>query len=343
MRASTLLLLTVLTACGGADGKEYEIVRGFLDRSSAVECVPLEREEGRAVTGLRTASDSTVLVLDGPGRRLQELDAGLRPVWELQAPPAGPGSLDSPVDAIVLADTAVVVAERRGLQLVVYSRAGELIRSTPLTFVPHSLAARAGGDVLLSAMPLGMSPENLLFRYDGGQIHEIAVPARRYADMTVGALGNMALIDVLDSGDALLVHQFMSPRAFRVAAHGSVEPLRVPTPDGTSGQLSYIPLAPVTEDQLSLILLPAAALSIDRSRSEVYVLTRSGRSRGGRPERAILRLDERLRLLDSFTIDAMARSMAYLPRYEVALVADDEDRFHACALPPSRRRHARAD
>jgi hypothetical protein len=343
MRKSTLPLLFVLAACGAADAEDYVIVRDFLGRSTAVECTRLPADTDLAVTGLRTASDSTVLVLDGPGRRVRELDGALRVVWELQAPAAGPGSLDSPVDAVVLGDTAVIIAERRGLQLIVYSRAGELVRSTPLTFVPHSLAALSGGDVLLSAMPMGMAPPNLLFRYDGVQLHAIQVPARPYADMTIGALGNSALIDVLDTDDALLVHQFMAPRAFRVGPAGTMERLRVPVPDAASGQLAYVPVAPVTEDQLPLILLPAAAMSVDRSRSEVYLLTRSGRTAAGRPERAILRLDDRLRLLDSYTIDVMARAMAFLHREGVALVVDDEDRFHACTLPASAGRHARVD
>jgi hypothetical protein len=342
MRTSTLLLLFALAACRGVEPEEYTVVEGFLDRSTRVECLPLGGADDMAVTALRAASDSTLLVLDGPGRRIRELSAALEVRWEIEAPAAGPGALESPVDAVVLGDTAVIVAERRGLQLIVYSRDGALIRSTPLTFIPHSLAAR-GGDVLVSAMPMGNAPPNLLFRYDGGALHAIDVPARPYGDMTVGALGNSALVGVLESGDALLVHQFMSPRAFRVGLAGGAEPLRVPVPDATSARASYIPVAPITEDQLPLILLPAAAMSIDLKRSEVYLLTRSGRSRDGRPERAILRLDDRLRLLDAYTIDVMARAMAFLSRTGAAIVVDDEDRFHACPLLPAGGRHARAD
>jgi hypothetical protein len=343
MRNLTPVLLLAVAACSDAEPEEYVIIDDFLRRSTTLECVALPGAVEFAVTEMHAATDSTVLVLDGPGRSLLELDPALRVVWAFQAPAAGPGALEAPVDAVALGDTAVVVAERRGLRLIVFRRDGELIRSTPLPFVPHSLAAGSSGDVLLTAMPMGGRPPSLLFRYDGEELHEVPVPPRSYADMMVGAIGNSALVDVLDGGDALLVHQFLSPRAFRVGVAGGIEPLRVPTPDATRAQLPYVPVAPITDDQLPLMLVPSMAMTVDRSKSEVYLLTRSGRMRGENAERAVLRLDDRLRLLDSYIINVVARGIAFLPRTGTALVVDDEDRFHACHLPATSHRHARAD
>lgn len=343
MRKSTLLLLLVVAACGEEDAEGYELVQDFLARTTAVECTAVAGPDGVAVTRLRAASDSTLLVLDGPGRTVQELDRRLAVIWEMRAPGEGPGSLDAPADAVLLGDSAVAIAERTGLQLIIYSRAGELIRSTPIPFFPHSLGARSTGEVLVTAMPMGATPANLLFRFDGTEFHEVAIPARPYPDMTVGALGNSAVVGVLAGDHALVVHQFLAPRAFRVGADGDIEPLRVPTPDATRAQLTYVPKAPIMEDQLPLMLVPAVAMSVDRGRGEVYILTKSGRRLDGRAERAILRTDERLRLLDSYTIDVMGRAMAFLPSEGAALIVDDEDRFHVCQIPLTDARHARVD
>ncbi len=333
MRKSTLLLLVIATACGGTTAEEYLVIRDFLERAAPVECRFLDAGEQLAVTGLRPASDSTVLVLDGPGRRLVELDARLGVLWELEAPSMGPGALNEPVDAVVLGDTAVMVAERTGLKLIVYSRSGELVRSTQLPFVPHALAAQSSGDVLVSAMPVGGVPANLVFRFDGEQTHEILVSPRHYEDPIIASLGNSTLVDALETDEGIVVHQFLSPRGFRVGVNGEVVPLEVPTPDATLAGLDFVPSMQVTRDERLLMLLPAAAMSIDRGRSQVYLLTRSGRIRNDRPERAILRLDEDLRLLSAFTIDVFAVAMAYLPGGGVAMVVDDQDRFFACPLP----------
>jgi hypothetical protein len=329
MRKSTLLLPLVALACG-EEPDDYVVIEDFLARSPVLACEALAAPEHLAVTELRTASDSTVMVLDGPGRRLVELDAELRPVWEMEVPAAGPGALDSPVSMALLGDTAIAVAERRGLQLIVYSRAGELIQTLPLGFAPSALAAGPSGELLVTAMPFGETPGTLLLRYDAAGLHEIPVPPRRYADMFVGALGNTTLAEVLPDGAALVMHQFMAPRAFRVNADGRIERLAVPTPDATKASIGYVPVGPILEEQIEKMLVPASAMSVDRARSEVYLLTRSGRRIDGGSERAILRLDDRLRLLESFTLGFVARHLAFLSQSRTALLVDDEDRFHAC-------------
>jgi len=330
MRKSTLLLLSAVLACGGTVPEDYVIIEDFLARSSSLACQQVASPEYLAVTELRTASDSTVMVLDESGRRLVELDVTLRQVWELEVPAAGPGALNSPVSMAILGDTAIAVAERQGLQLIVYSRAGELIRSSPLGFAPSALASRPTGDLLVTAMPFGQRPPTLLFRYDGNAVHELQIPPRPYADMFIGALGNTTLAEALPDGAALVLHQFMAPRAFRVSADGSVETLRVPTPDATVASIDYVPTGPIMEHDIERMLVPVSAMSLDPIRSEVYLLTRSGRRIDGGPERAILRLDAGLGLIESYTLDFVARHLAVVPLHQTALIVDDEDQFHVC-------------
>jgi hypothetical protein len=333
MRKWIGVVVLLVWSCGSPQHEEYVIVDGFLAASTPLDCPEVSSTDRMAVTQLRAASDSTALILDGPGRRILELDRWLRVVWEMEAPAQGPGFLDSPTSAAFLGDTAVVVTERRGLQLIVFGRDGELIRSTPLPFLPHHVAVRSTGEVLITTMPLGGTPRNLLFRYDGADFHELPVPARPYVDMMIGAFGNSALVEVLPGDDAILVHQFLSPRGFRVTSANVAEPLRVPTPDATIEQVSYIPVAPVTNEQLSRVLVPAMAMSVDAIRSEIYLLTRSGRMVDGRPERAILHLDEGLELLGSYTTTVRAGELAFLSRDGVLLLLDDRDRIHVCHVP----------
>jgi hypothetical protein len=331
MRMPTLFLLAAAAACGGGGGAEdYVVIEDFLGRSPRLECDPVVAPPGLTVTELRTGSDTTVLVLDGPGRRLVELDAALRPVWELNPPADGPGAMDLPVSVAVLGDTAVAITEQVGLKLLVYGRSGGLIRATPLGFAPSGLAARPAGDLMVTAMPYGQVPANLVFRYDGETFHPLPVVPRPYPDMLVGALGNTTLADALLDGTVLVVHQFLEPGAYRLAADGGAQRLRVPTPDGTRDRIGQLPRGPLLEAELGRMLVPARAMTVDGLRSEVYLLTRTGRQAGGYPEPALLRLDRDLALIESFTLGFNARHLAFLPRQRIALVVDDEDGFHAC-------------
>jgi hypothetical protein len=342
MRTSTLLLLLVLVACGETENEEYVVIEDFLARSRALSCEPLGALGYMAVTELRVASDSTIMVLDGPGRRLIELDPALRPIWEMDVPSEGPGAINTPVSMAVVGDTAIAIAERQGLQLIVFSRSGQLIRTTPLGFAPSAVVARPSGELLVTAMPFGETPRTLLFRHDGSGLREVPVPPRPYPDMFIGALGNTTLAEAFPDGAVLVMHQFMAPRAFRVEVDGRVDRLPVPTPDATRAAIDYVPAGPLVEAEIERMLVPASAMSVDPSRSEVYLLTRSGRRLEGGTERALLRLDAGLGLLQAFTLDFVARHMAVLPREQTVLIVDDQDRFHACDL----RRlngHAEAD
>jgi hypothetical protein len=342
MRKPTLLLLLAAAGCGDPEPTDYVVIDDFLARSPPLSCEPLAPPGHLAVTELRTASDTSVLVLDGPGRRVVELDAALRPVWALDLPAEGPGAINSPVGVTLLADTAIAIAERRGFQLVVFHRSGRLVRTVPLGFAPSAVAALPSGELLVTAMPFGPVPVPLAHRFDGAALREVPVPARPYDDMFVGALGNTTLAAALPGGDALVVHQFMAPRAFRIAPDGVPTPVRVPTPDATRSSIDYVPVGPIREEQIERMLVPAAALTVDPTRGDVFLLTRSGRRTERGMERAVLRLDAGLGLAESFTLGVIARHLAYLARPGALIRVDDEDGFHACDIPPGRR-HARTD
>ena len=330
MRKSILLPLLVVGCSGDAEHAGYRVVPRFVDRSASVRCEPVD-VGAAAVDVLRTVTDSTVLVLDAAARRVTELGDDLRPRWTLEYAEHGPGAVARPVAATLVGDTVAVVV-RDGLRLVLLTRSGRPLHEQPLEFVPNAIAA-SGDELLITPMPLGAVPPSLLFRFHDGRLDEVPVPRRPYADMMVGAMGNATLVESLADGSALVVHQLLRPRAFRVSADRAVvAPLTVPTPDGTIALADAVPRAPITEEQFDRLLVPAMALSVDRARGEAYLLTRSGRTVDGRRERAILRTDDRLRYLASYLLDVNAVHMAVLPRRGAALVADDADRFFLCPI-----------
>jgi hypothetical protein len=210
-------------------------------------------------------------------------------------------------------------------------------RTLRLDFMPGGVAALPGGGAAVTSLPMGPRPRELVFVQDGDTMRAVDVPQRRYADLSVNALANMVLAEADGEGSLLVVHQYLAPRAFRVDAHGGVRELSPPVPDGVAHKREYVPTPPVTPDVLPHLYIGAAALSVDRSTGEVYLLTQTGHREGDRSERAILRLDASLRYLGSYLLDPRinAGHVAFLARRRAFVVADDVDRLHLCPLPHS--------
>jgi hypothetical protein len=332
MRKSILLPLLAAACMGDTVDADYMVVRDFRGRSPSITCEPVDMA-GEAPTRVAGATDTSFLVLNAAERRITEYRDDLTVLWTIEYEETGPGAIERPEGVALLGDTAVAVTARGGLRLVVLDRAGGVIRSVPLGFIPNGIAAAPGGDVLVTPMPMGNLPATLLVRFRGGERDELPVPRRPYADMLVGALGNAALVETLPDGSALVVHQFLAPRGFRVDLDGgAVTRVAVPTPDVTADLITNVPRSPISEDQADAILAPAMAMSVDRRSGDVYLLTKSGRTVNGRAERAFLRLDDRLGYTGSFIPDVHIDHMAVLPRRRAIIVADDMDRFYLCPV-----------
>src|SRR5690554_6469079 len=99
MHRSTLpLLLGALTVlgCGDPPADRFVAVPDFLERAAPATCDTILADSSFAVTQLRTATDSTWLLLDEPQRRVHEFTVGARHVWSLPYRSEGPGSLLNP-------------------------------------------------------------------------------------------------------------------------------------------------------------------------------------------------------------------------------------------------------
>lgn len=341
MRRSILLPgLLLLAACGGEE-TTYTVLDGFLDRAAPARCDRILADEGLALTEIRSVTDSTWLLLDEPNRRITEYDHGMRPLWSMELPALGPGAVLNAVSAALLGDTAVAIADRGTLRLQVLARTGEVIRSTPLNFMPNVVATTADGRVLITPLRVGDEPPTLLVRFDGAERTDLPVTPRYYSDMMHRAMGNVARVEAFPDGRAVVAHEYLAPRAFLVGSGGDVTPAALPTPDGTVDQIPYLPIMPLRMEDAERIMTPAINLSVDRTRSEVYVMTRTGRVVDGVVQRGILRLDDRLGFIEGYTADVSAFGMAVLAGHRLAILADDDDRLFACELPADEV-HARA-
>lgn len=333
MRKPILLLLPALLACGDATAARPEIVADFRSNAISLTCEPVDLGVEAAATEIRLATDSTWTLLDGPQLQVLTFTDELQLVRRTPLSATGPAAAAEPLSAALLGDTAVVVAARGQLRLVVLTPRGELLNTIPLDFIPNSLEPADSGSILVTPVPLGIRPPTLLMRHTAEGWGAIPVPKRSYEDMSVNALGNTALVETLLDGRVVVVHQFMSPRGFMVYPDGRVEARAVPTPDGTRNDVQFVPRSPITPEQIARLLIPAMAMTIDPGAARVYLLTRSGSQVDERPERAILQLSDRLEFLRGFTLPVAASSMVYLPRRRAALVVDDLDVFHLCPVP----------
>ena len=333
MRRPILLPFVVLAACADLNGASYVVLDDVLDTATPLTCTRAELGDGVAISEIRSATDSTWLLLDEPARRVTELDHRLRPIWSMEYAALGPGSVARAASVALLGDTAVAIADRGSLRLEVLSRTGAPIRSTPLDFMPNTLTATPDGDVLITPLRVGDRPETLLVRYSGTRRTDVPVPPRYYEHIVVSAMGNAARVEALPDGGALVLHEYLAPRGFRVRPDGGVEPFAVPTPAGTMSQLDYVPVAPFSEEQVPHIMVPNLGISVDRAAGDVFLMSRSGRVVDDVQERLILRLDAAFEVVEAYTVGISADRMAILPKAGVAVVSDDVDALYTCALP----------
>ena len=330
MRKSILLPLLLL-ACAGDHADAYYAVPDFAARAWPLTCSPVDLGDV-AIDELRSATDTSFLVLDAAQRRLTEFGPELQPLWTLELHSFGPAGIQRPVSATLMGDSAVAVLSQGGLKLVILGRDGGLIHAEPLEFVPHHVAA-SDDELLVTAVPMGATPGALLFRFRNGSLEEVGVRPRPYNDMMVGALGNRSVVAVLPDRSALLIHQLLGPRAVHVSpARGTLSPVPMPVPDATTDRVTYVPRAPITQAQSDRMLVPAMAVAVDRARDEVYVLGRSGTALGDRWERAVLVTGPRLGFRRGYTLNVLATQMAVLPRRHALVVSDGLDRVFLCPV-----------
>jgi len=299
MRTPRLGLLTLLfSAClssdsppggmegvGGEAGLSPPLMDDFLDH---VPVVPCQRWAGPGlVRSLTPAGTEHLLALSDDGRTVSLLDPELR-VQEARTISQGRSAPLDPVDAWVLGDSLLVVADGGGRALHLWSwrdtqSPGERIS---LPFIPHRLVPLEGG---VGVVPLGGAGGTLLQRWDRNGLEGVAIPPASLEDPRLTILAGALVTTVSASGEAFLAHPLLVPLIHRVTG-SLVESALLPIPDGQRGAVGRIPRPPFEEEEILGMLAPALDLAPGAAGS-ILVLTRSGPRRGGFREKAILRLD----------------------------------------------------
>ena len=344
MRKSALLLAIVLVACDGDNALPGVVIEDFRARARPLTCELVALDGDPAIAELRTVSDTSWVILDEAQRLVRLVDDGMRTLWELDLEPEGPLGLPYPAGVAVAGDTTVYIVDRRRRALVILDARTRAGRAVPLDFMPGGVSALPDGRAVVTAMPVGRHPPGLVFMLEGDALQPVDVPQRTYADMSVNTIGNLLLAEADASGALVAIHQFMAPRAFRIGPAGAVEALDPPVPDGTAEKRGYVPLPPITDENMPFVYVGASAMAMDRASGDVFVLTQTGRRVEDRSERAIMHLDRALGFRESYLVDMTinAGHLAFLSRRGALVLGDDLDRIHVCPLPSARPAHARA-
>jgi len=322
----------LLAACGNASGSAPRaLVEDFVERSVAVACEPVRAPDVAPAPGLiADATDSTFLVYPVNETRVVLLDARLTPVQEIAFERDGPAGIGE-VQAIAFdADGSVWVADQKARAVKAFGPDG-LRRIVRTDFFATFLAGGVGG--VFAAAASGGEAGSLLHEMRGDVFEALPVAPLRRTDFLLSMLSNHVALATLPKGGVVAAHTMFEPIAHIWTPTGGTRTVALPYPDEAEAQLDYEPQMPIDEEDYAKMAVGALAISVDRAANEVLFLTRSGRLRNGRPERALIRTDAELRYLRSYLLDVHAGHMVHLSRIGTTIVVDDEDRWFRCTTP----------
>jgi len=299
------LLPLLLVAClpqerppGGREGVMGELPPAMLIQDFLLQTpvVPCERWDGPGfVRSATPVGRENILTLAANGDSVSLLDAELRVLHTRRIPHGSHGPLD-PVEAWVLGDSLLIVADARGraLYLSAWGEPHPTGERIPLPFIPHRLVPLAGG---VGVVALGGPGGTLLHRWDRTGLAEVGIPAPSLEDPRLRLLAGTLVTTVSTSGESFLAHPLLVPLIYRVTG-SQVERAPLPISDGQGEEVGRIPQPPFEEEEILGMLAPALDLAPGAGGS-VLVLTRSGPLRGGVREKAVVQLNGRLEVKEA--------------------------------------------
>lgn len=332
-----LLSLTVglLLVAGCGEEEPVVLIPDFASRSRAVECEPLPGPDPppEGVTRLQPMTDSTFLLVDGAGRELVILDRGGRRIGGIRLTQDGPLGVAMLTDAAFSSDTLLVVADGGRQRLRAFDVAWRDLWTLELDFPPQRLAF-AGRRLLVAAAGMDARLPGLLYAMRGSTAEPLGVPLAAHPDGLARLFLNDVMLHGYPDGSALLANRFVRPRAWRVDPANGVSRLTVPLPAAARDGVGYLPPIPFREEEIGRIAAPVIASASDPRTNDLLYLTRSGRQREGRSEKALVRADRELRYIGSRLLDVNAIALAYLPADPAtAVVVDYENDWFRCEAP----------
>ena len=324
-------IVAALSACTDASaGVPRAIVDDFLERSITVACEAVDAPADTPSPGLfADATDSTFLVYPVNETRVVLLDARLTPLEQFPFDTEGPGGIREVHALAAGADGTVWIADQEGRAIKQFGPEG-LRRALATDFVPSALAGD-GNDVFAAAANGGES--KLLYALRGEAFAPLPVESIRQPDFLLSMLANQVVLAGLPGGGVVAAHSALVPVADLWTPGDGARTRALPYPDAARGALDYRPRIPLDDEAIASMAVGALGISADRAAREFLLLTRSGRLRAGRPERAIIRTDAEMRFLRSYLLDVHAVHMVYLSSIGAAIVVDDQDRWFRCRTP----------
>lgn len=322
----------LVASCGG---EELVLIEDFASRSPRVRCEPLAGPDPApvAVTALRAASDSTLLLVDGPGREVVLLDGNAARTAAVRFSPDGPRGVALLADAALSADSLLVLSDAGRPRLRAFDMRGRELWTLPLDFPPQRLAF-AGGRLFFSTAGMDRRAPALLFEVRDGRVTPTRIPLVGHGDGIARLFLNDVALQGYGDGSLVVAHRFVWPRAWRMDADDRTQRMSVPIARGVKGDIGHLPEIPFREEDVARIAVPVIASAGDPRTGDLLYLTRSGRRRDGRSEKAIVRADGHLAYLASRRLDVNAVALAYLPvDPQRAIVVDSDASWYRCEAP----------
>lgn len=333
MKALSLVVVLLLVACGGEE--QVVLIPDFAERSAAARCVSLPDPdpEPASVTQLQPHSDSTFLLIDADAREVGVLDGSARRLATIEFTEDGPLGVASLTDAAQSGDTLLVLADGGRRRLRGFDGTGRDLWMVELPFAPQRLAF-AGERLLIAAAGMDTRLPSLVYELRGREAVSMHVPFATNADALGRMFLNFVTLQGYPDGTALVAHQFVQPRAWRIDAGARASLLDVPVPEQVAASLGYLPPIPFREEDLERIAAPVIASSADPGSGDLLYLTRSGRRLDAHSEKALVRVDRDLHYVGSRLLDVNAVALVYLPVASgSAIVVDDEQNWFRCEAP----------
>jgi hypothetical protein len=333
MRTTALLLLIALTACASNTPEAPVFIADFTARSTAVECEPIPSltARGGEIQDVTMASDSTFLILYD--REVALVGPDLEPRHLIPLDTAGPSGLQMPSGVALLGDSLLYIADKIQTKLEVLDLQGRGRGTIHLDFAPQHLQ-RVGDQLLITPFVISNHPRSLLFTLEGEQVRSLPVATARYQDGLVNIFANTAYVASYPDGRIILTRNLIIPFAEELTLEAPVATrIPLPLPDGMQDRYGWLPTSRVTEADANNFLFATLAAAPDQRTGDLIYLTKTGRANEQGNEKALIRVDSKLRFLRSYLLDRNAVQLAYLSEQNLSLIATTEDEWFSCSTP----------
>lgn len=335
MRTAPLPLLALIFAgCAASDAGQPVFIADFIDRSEPARCTLASELSARqaVVEDAVTVGDTSFLILYAQDREVALVGPDLVPRTVITFDQDGPTGVLGPTAVALVGDSLLYFADQKRQAIRVLDLSGRDRGTIHLDFPPYRIL-NADGELLVTPLVIGRHTRSLVHALEGEETRSLSVPIAFYDDPAVTALTNMANGAAYPDGRVVLAHTMVLPYAYVLGTDGTFDRVPLPLPDGVRSKFGWLPTTQFTNAMLDEILITTIAAAPDRTTGDFLYLTRTGRTRDGRPEKALIRVDPELRYLHSYLLDFNAVHLAYLAQPGIALIADEEDRWFRCETP----------